>query len=91
MSKAATQCSTVGACDSLAADAPGVEAGRPRWRGAPFLSGAIGWLRDQWRRRAVIGELNRLNDHFLRDIGIERGEIESVAETMVKRSRANRR
>jgi uncharacterized protein YjiS (DUF1127 family) len=91
MSKAATQCSTVSACDSLVADAPGVEAGRPRRRGAPFLAAAVGWLLDQWRRRAVIGELSRLNDHHLRDIGIERGEIDSVADTMVRRSRASRR
>jgi uncharacterized protein YjiS (DUF1127 family) len=91
MSKAAMQCSTAGACDTLAAGVPGVGASRPRRRGAPFLSVAIGWLRDQWRRRAVIGELNRLNDHFLRDIGIERGEIDDVADTMVRRQRADRR
>ena len=91
MSKAATQCSTADVCNSLAAGAPGVEAGRPRRRGASFPAAVVVWLRDQWRRRAVIGELSRLNDHHLRDIGIERGEIESVAETMVKRSRANRR
>jgi uncharacterized protein YjiS (DUF1127 family) len=46
---------------------------------------------DQWRRRQVIIELNRLNDHFLHDIGIARGEIDEVADDMVRRRRANRR
>ena len=91
MGKAATHCSAASACDSLVADTPDGEAGRARRHGASFPVAAIEWLLDQWRRRAVIGELSRLNEHHLRDIGIERGEIEEVADTMLRRSRANRR
>lgn len=83
MSKAANPCSASGIGGSAAVGAAGC-------RKAPFLVAAACWLLDQWRRRAVIGELGRLNDHHLRDIGIERGEIEEVAEVMVRRQRARR-
>jgi uncharacterized protein YjiS (DUF1127 family) len=50
----------------------------------------IRWLQDEWRRGAVIRELNRLNDHYLDDIGINRNDIDSIADTMVKRLRESR-
>jgi uncharacterized protein YjiS (DUF1127 family) len=63
-----------------------ISAERFRAHSAIRLAAAINWLLDPWRREALIQDLSRLNDHCLRDIGIERGEIESLARTMVKRS-----
>jgi uncharacterized protein YjiS (DUF1127 family) len=40
-------------------------------------------LAEPWRRRAAIMELQRLNAQALRDIGIERGEIESLIDDML--------
>jgi len=50
----------------------------------------IRWLQDEWRRGAVIRELNRLNDHYLDDIGINRSNIDSIVDAMLKRLRENR-
>jgi uncharacterized protein YjiS (DUF1127 family) len=48
------------------------------------------WVRDEIRRTVVIGELIRLNDHYLDDVGINRSDIESIADTMVRGMRENR-
>jgi uncharacterized protein YjiS (DUF1127 family) len=40
-------------------------------------------LADEWRRRAIIRELQRLDDRLLRDIGISRGEIEEFTDAML--------
>jgi uncharacterized protein YjiS (DUF1127 family) len=40
-------------------------------------------LVDQWRRPAIIRELQRLDDRLLRDIGISRGEIEEFTDAML--------
>jgi len=42
------------------------------------------WLRRQ-QRRAAIRELNALNDHILKDIGMTRGDIPEVVEGMLSR------
>jgi uncharacterized protein YjiS (DUF1127 family) len=63
-----------------------------RWR-----SSAIGlifyeiacWIHDEIRRSAAIGELSRLNDHYLADVDINRNDIESIVDTMVKCLREN--
>ena len=51
----------------------------------------ICWFQDERRRAAMIHELSRLNDHYLRDVGIYRSEIEEVADAMVRRRRESRR
>lgn len=52
------------------------------------LAAPLHWLADQWRRLQAIRELNRLSDHHLRDIGISaRGDIEAIAEAMIRRRR----
>lgn len=79
MSQASSRCTVAGAYPPVAARPRDLESG-------PFAA-VFRRLMDQWRRTAVIRQLNRLSDHHLRDIGIERGEIESVAEDMVKRRR----
>lgn len=50
----------------------------------------ICWLRDEWRRSVVIRELSRLNDYCLHDIGIDRSDIDVIADAMVKRLREGR-
>jgi uncharacterized protein YjiS (DUF1127 family) len=44
-----------------------------------------GWV--QWRRRAIIRTLNRVDDHLLRDAGIERSSIEDLVDTLIARWR----
>lgn len=39
------------------------------------LAGAVRWLIEMPRRRAVINELLSLSDHELADIGLDRGEV----------------
>jgi uncharacterized protein YjiS (DUF1127 family) len=48
------------------------------------------WFRDEWRLSATIRELNRLNDHYLDDIGIKRGDLDLSDEALVKRLRTGR-
>jgi len=48
------------------------------------------WLQDERRRGAAIRELNRLNDHYLDDVGINRSDIDWFADDMVKRLRNSR-
>lgn len=52
---------------------------------------AVCWLQDERRRTALINELNRLDDHYLRDVGIERCDIDTIADTMVRRLRESRK
>jgi hypothetical protein len=56
-----------------------------------FVDRVVYWLQDEIRRAAMIRELSQLNDHYLRDIGIHRGEIHELADAMVKRRRESRR
>lgn len=51
---------------------------------------AICWLQDERWRGAVIRELNRLNDHYLDDIGVNRSDIDSIVDAMVRRRRERR-
>jgi len=41
------------------------------------------WVAEPWRRRIAIQELQRLNTCALRDVGIERSEIESLVDGML--------
>ncbi len=47
------------------------------------LSTAWAWIDRRKRRNSAIGELSRLSDHMLEDIGISRGEIRDVVEAML--------
>jgi uncharacterized protein YjiS (DUF1127 family) len=44
-----------------------------------LVSKAMGWFGEQRRVRRTIATLSNLNDATLRDIGIERSDIERVA------------
>ena len=48
------------------------------------------WLQDERLRSATIRELNRLNDDYLDDIGIERRDIRPIVNALVKRMRERR-
>jgi len=39
-----------------------------------------GWCQDEVLRIAAIDELNRLNDHYLEDVGINRNDIGSIVD-----------
>ena len=89
MARMMSQRMATAACDVVAANAPGGRGGFPPRRpgGFPFLAVVYDFA-DLWRRRAVIRQLDRLNDHYLRDIGISRGEIDAVADTLLQRWQA---
>jgi uncharacterized protein YjiS (DUF1127 family) len=46
-------------------------------------------LRNWLRRFTAVDELSRLSDRQLRDIGVERGDIENVAKRELARIRAS--
>jgi len=66
---------------------PRVAVGPLPWRGAAALEAAIRGFIDRSRRRQTIRELRKLGDHRLRDIGIEPGQVEAIADDMVRRLR----
>jgi uncharacterized protein YjiS (DUF1127 family) len=49
----------------------------------PERNGRLGrWVRvglEKWKRRKLIATLNRLDDHTLKDIGVQRRHIEQFA------------
>lgn len=47
----------------------------------------LSWFWVQWRRREIIRVLNKVDDHLLRDAGIERGNIEEFVDTLIARWR----
>lgn len=47
----------------------------------------MSWIWVQWRRREIILALSKVDDHLLRDAGIERGGIEDFVETLMARWR----
>jgi uncharacterized protein YjiS (DUF1127 family) len=56
---------------------------RARPAGFHLFDNLVRRLADEWRRRAIIRELQRLDDRLLRDIGISRGEIEEFTDAML--------
>lgn len=56
-------------------EAPGLLA-----RAATGLGGAIRWLVEMPRRRAVMDELSALSEHELADIGLSRADVARVFE-----------
>jgi uncharacterized protein YjiS (DUF1127 family) len=55
------------------------------------LDRIVYWIQDEIQRAALIRELNRLDDHYLRDIGIYRADIDDMADAMVRRRREGRK
>ena len=47
----------------------------------------MAWIWLQWRRRDIIRALNKVDDHLLRDAGIERGSIDTLVDTLIARRR----
>ena len=47
-----------------------------------FTSGPLLWLRQERGKSLAVRELERLSDHLLRDIGIERRDIREVVSAM---------
>ena len=50
-----------------------------------IVSRMLSWFWLQWRRREIIRTLHRVDDHLLRDVGLERGEIETFVDTLIAR------
>lgn len=46
------------------------------------LGGLIAAIARSYRRRRAIGHLSELDDHLLRDIGIERNDIRRVVDSV---------
>ena len=46
-------------------------------------SSALRWIAGAIRRRRTIGELSRLDDHQLADIGIDRAQIPMIAQGLI--------
>jgi uncharacterized protein YjiS (DUF1127 family) len=53
----------------------------------PRIARLMSWIWVQWRRREIIRALNKVDDHLLRDAGIERGGIEEFVDTLIARWR----
>jgi uncharacterized protein YjiS (DUF1127 family) len=47
----------------------------------------LSWIWLHWRRREIIRALDKVDDHLLRDAGIERGGIEELVDTLIARRR----
>jgi uncharacterized protein YjiS (DUF1127 family) len=54
------------------------------------LDRVVHWVRDEIVRAALVRELSQLDDHYLRDIGIHRADIDDMADEMVRRRRKSR-
>ena len=52
-----------------------------------MIARMMSWIWVQWRRREIIRALNRVDEHLLRDAGIERGGIEEFVDSLIARWR----
>jgi hypothetical protein len=50
-----------------------------------------GWCQDEVLRIGAIHELNRLNNHYLEDVGIDRNDIGAIVDATVERLRESRK
>jgi uncharacterized protein YjiS (DUF1127 family) len=57
------------------------------WPGRASVAALRRLFAEGRRRRAAIRELQRVSDDQLRDIGIARGEIEEIVDTLMARGR----
>ena len=51
------------------------------------LGKACRWLQEEWRRNVAIRSVNPLPDYLLKDDGVERRNIEWIADEKVRRLR----
>jgi uncharacterized protein YjiS (DUF1127 family) len=49
------------------------------------LARMLSWMWRQRRRREIIRALNKVDDHLLRDAGIDRDGIEQFVDTLIAR------
>jgi uncharacterized protein YjiS (DUF1127 family) len=49
------------------------------------IARALSWMWLQWRRREIIRALDKVDDRLLQDVGIERGSIEELVDTLIAR------
>lgn len=56
---------------------------------ASLAKRALSYLGDQFRRFKAVNELEQLSDRQLRDIGVDRRQIEVIAEREIARLRAS--
>jgi len=80
MSEATCRAAPPGACVPAGGRAAAPEPGLWAWREIAWFATA---LARPWRRHATIRELHRLSDRELRDIGIERGQVEDVVDELM--------
>jgi uncharacterized protein YjiS (DUF1127 family) len=52
-----------------------------------IIARLLSWAWVQWRRREIIRVLNRVDDHLLRDAGIERANLEEFVDVLIARWR----
>jgi uncharacterized protein YjiS (DUF1127 family) len=78
------------ACAPAGARPAARDPGLPARRGVAWFTVAFDRLARPWRRRAAILELDRLSERELRDIGIERGEVEGVVDELMTSARKSR-
>jgi uncharacterized protein YjiS (DUF1127 family) len=52
-----------------------------------LIARAMSWIWLQWRRREIIRTLKKVDEHLLRDAGIDRGNIEAFVDTLIARWR----
>ena len=64
---------------------PAFDPGLAAWSYVTRLAAAVDRLAGHWRRRAAIRALHRIGDRDLRDIGIDRGEIDSIVDDLMER------
>jgi uncharacterized protein YjiS (DUF1127 family) len=67
--------------------AAGAVQSAPTRRLAGLLARFNRWLDERRRYRATVRELDALDDEILADVGVARGEIESVARRVVAHGR----
>jgi uncharacterized protein YjiS (DUF1127 family) len=84
MSQAACLCAPPDACAPGRVRPATRTSGLAVWGYVSRLAAALDRLARYWRRRAAIRDLHRLGDRELRDIGIGRGEIDSIVDEMME-------
>ena len=71
-----------------------IEAGHVQsagWRGLALLFAHLNrWLGERRRYRTTVAKLNALSGEVLADIGVLRGDIESIATRLARQARAGR-
>jgi len=85
MSQATCPCVPPGACTPGRGRPTTLVSGLQAAHPATWLAAILDRLAAPWRRRTAIRDLHRLGDSDLRDIGIERGEIDSIVDDLMDR------